>query len=106
MTRPRVQGATVDAETRCVHYHGPFDVVAMRFACCGEWYPCLHCHEDAAGHDIQTWPIGARAQHAVLCGVCGGTLSIDEYLRAEACPRCAAGFNPGCALHHHVYFEV
>jgi uncharacterized CHY-type Zn-finger protein len=22
------------------------------------------------------------------------------------CPRCAGAFNPGCANHYHLYFEV
>lgn len=106
MSRPLVRGAVIDAQTRCAHYATPLDVVAMRFYCCGEWYPCLHCHDEVAGHSIRPWPIGSRAEHAVLCGVCGETMPIDEYMTASACPRCAAAFNPGCALHHHVYFEV
>ena len=36
-----VLGATVDDQTRCVHYAGPLDIVAIRFHCCGEFYPCL-----------------------------------------------------------------
>ncbi len=101
-----VRGAVIDDQTRCVHYRGGLDVIAIRFACCGEWYPCLHCHEADAGHPISAWPAGAGAEHAVLCGVCRTTLSIDEYVVAGCCPRCAAGFNPGCALHHAVYFSV
>ncbi len=98
-----VEGETVDDQTRCVHYRGPQDVVAIRFFCCGRWFPCLHCHE-AAGHPIRPWPAGSAQEHAVLCGVCRSTLSLAEYTAAERCPHCAAEFNPGCALHHPVYF--
>lgn len=102
--RPLVRGAVVDDETRCVHYRGPLDVVAIRFACCGDWYPCLHCHEEAAGHGIRPWPPDARQERAVLCGACGRTLRIDEYLTTDGCPHCEVPFNPGCALHHPIYF--
>ncbi len=101
-----VRGALVDDQTRCRHYHGPLDVIAIRFACCDEWYPCLHCHDADAGHAISPWPASARDAAAVLCGVCRSTLSISRYLGAERCPSCDAGFNPGCALHHGVYFTV
>ncbi len=103
---PEVRGRLVDEETRCAHYAGPLDVVAIRFACCGDWYPCLHCHEADAGHPIQPWPADAADRHAVLCGVCRTTLSITEYRSAVGCPACAAPFNPGCVLHHAVYFTV
>ena len=106
MTRPRVLGPVVDDETRCIHYHSALDVVAIRFACCGEYYPCHLCHEEAVGHPAQQWPLADRDREAVLCGVCGHELTIAEYLAADSCPRCAAPFNPGCHLHTHLYFEV
>ena len=106
MTRPRVLGPVVDDETRCIHYRSPLDVVAIRFACCGEYYPCHLCHAEAAGHPARQWPIAERDREAVLCGVCGHELTIAEYLAADACPRCTAPFNPGCHLHTHLYFEV
>lgn len=103
---PRVRGAVVDGQTRCVHYRSELDVVAIRFACCGEFYPCHLCHEEAAGHPSAVWPLDERGAEAVLCGVCGSVLTIAEYLESSSCPRCAAGFNPGCSLHAHLYFEV
>ncbi len=106
MTGPLIRGALVDDQTRCAHYAGPLDVVAIRFACCGDWYPCLHCHEESADHGIRAWSMAARDEQAILCGVCSGTLSITAYLEADSCPWCAADFNPGCALHHSVYFEL
>lgn len=101
-----VEGSVVDDQTRCMHYAGPLDVIAIRFACCGKWYPCLHCHDESSGHSIVRWSVEAGAEEAVICGVCRTTLSIDHYLAVDSCPTCGAGFNPGCALHHGVYFTV
>lgn len=101
----RVLGQTVDDQTRCVHYRGPLDVVAIRFHCCREFYPCFQCHADAADHALSLWPREACDEPAILCGVCRATLTITGYQRAEACPTCAAAFNPGCSLHAPLYFE-
>lgn len=103
---PQVLGPTVDAQTRCAHYAGPFDVVAILFFCCGRWYPCMRCHEACEAHPIRPWPRSRHDAEALLCGVCAHRMSIASYLRAEACPSCAAGFNPGCAAHHSLYFEL
>lgn len=105
---PRVLGAVVDAQTRCEHYRGERDVVALRFACCGEFFPCFECHEQSAGHPAERWTAADLAERAVLCGVCAHRLSVDEYLRLgedPACPACEARFNPGCRLHHERYFD-
>lgn len=102
--RPIVRGPIVDRQTRCIHYRSPLDVVAIRFACCGEYYPCHLCHEGTAGHPSRPWPAGSDHESAILCGVCGAELTIGEYRNATACPRCDAAFNPGCALHHPLYF--
>src|SRR6218665_1916265 len=72
--RPPVLGPVVDAHTRCVHYRTELDIIAIRFACCGDYYPCHLCHEEAAGHASRPWPIGARDTKAVLCGACGTEL--------------------------------
>ena len=94
-------------ETRCRHYAGPTDVIAIRFKCCATFYPCIDCHRALADHEPQVWPIAEHDEQAVLCGACGATLGIAEYLNGDsACPRCGAGFNPGCKLHHHLYFET
>lgn len=100
-----VRGLLVDDRTRCEHYHGPLDVIALRFACCGEWYPCHECHAALADHSATTWPVGARHEEAVLCGECGVRLRIEHYVAIDACPRCDAEFNPGCCLHHRLYFD-
>lgn len=104
--RPAVLGAVIDEQTRCIHYRTELDIVAIRFVCCGEYYPCHLCHEESAGHASAQWPIGERDTKAVLCGACGAELTIAEYLITDSCPHCGAPFNPGCALHAHLYFEV
>ena len=103
----RVVGIDVDAQTRCAHYHSPLDVVALKFKCCGVWHPCIDCHRALADHAPLPWPMAERSAEAVLCGMCGSRMSIAAYLDcANACPHCGAAFNPGCAAHHHLYFEM
>jgi len=104
---PPLRGVDVDAQTRCAHYHGPLDVIAVRFPCCGVYYPCHACHEALAGHPPERWPRDRFDEPAVLCGACRATLTVEDYLGCEhACPRCGAAFNPGCAAHHDLYFQT
>ena len=104
--RPRVLGPVVDEATRCVHYRTEVDIVAIRFACCGEYYPCHRCHEETADHAAEQWPIADRGREAVLCGACGTELTIRAYLDTTGCPACGAPFNERCRLHTHLYFQV
>ena len=100
-----VRGVAVGPATRCAHYDGPRDVIAIRFACCDVYYPCARCHRAAADHAPSRWPAGRRHEPAVLCGACGTTMSADAYLGSDhACPHCGTAFNPGCAAHHDRYF--
>jgi uncharacterized CHY-type Zn-finger protein len=101
-----VRGVGVGPETRCAHYDGDRDVIAIRFPCCGVYYPCFRCHEAVADHDAERWSADAFDRDAVLCGVCGVEYSVAAYLDADhECPACGAAFNPGCADHHDRYFE-
>ena len=53
------------------------------------------------------WPRPERDTKAVLCGNCHTELTISEYLASgNQCPQCRAAFNPGCANHYHLYFEL
>jgi len=104
--RPRVYGAVVDDATRCVHYNGPTDIVAIEFRCCGRFYPCFQCHADAETHPLERWAPEQWSARAILCGACGHTLPINEYRSVSGCPSCGAAFNDGCRLHAHLYFEV
>jgi|SRR4051812_21141744 uncharacterized CHY-type Zn-finger protein len=102
-----VLGISVNAQTGCAHYHSDRDIVAIRFKCCDAFYACIRCHEQLADHPALTWGRNEREKMAVLCGACRQALSIREYLGcAEQCPRCGAAFNPGCAKHHHFYFDT
>lgn len=102
-----VGGVEVGSATRCAHYHGPRDVIAIRFACCDVFYPCHVCHRERADHESDRWPPDQFDVSAVLCGQCGTMLTIEQYLEAEhACPVCGAAFNPGCERHHDRYFQV
>ena len=102
-----VLGVDVDAVTRCGHYAGPTDVIALKFKCCNIWYPCIDCHQAIADHAPNVWGVSERDERAVLCGVCGHRLTITAYLGCDStCPNCGAAFNPGCAAHHHLYFET
>ncbi|PPF80323.1 hypothetical protein C5B96_11050 [Subtercola sp. Z020] len=105
-TRPPVHGPVVDDQTRCIHYATELDVIAIRFACCGQYYPCHLCHAESADHPAVAWPRSSYAERAVLCGVCGSELTIEHYLAVDGCPNCGAAFNPGCRLHSHLYFEA
>ena len=101
-----LRGIEVDGETRCRHWNSEVDVIALKFACCETYYPCFECHAETTGHEPRRWPEDRFDEPAVLCGVCGTTLSVEAYLDCEeSCPACESSFNPGCRNHHHRYFE-
>ncbi|ASN04638.1 CHY zinc finger protein [Virgibacillus necropolis] len=96
----------IDNETRCKHYHTEKDRIAIKFYCCGEYYPCYKCHEEYGCGSLQVWPKSMFDQFAVLCGSCGTELTIQEYLECGSiCPICHAKFNSECSLHYHLYFQ-
>ena len=102
-----VLGIDVAPDTRCAHYHSERDIIAIRFKCCDRYYPCHACHDAIAGHAARQWSKAEFEQLAVLCGACGVELSIRQYMNCEStCPDCGAGFNPNCALHYELYFEI
>lgn len=101
-----VRGRAVDPQTRCTHYDDRQDVVAIAFPCCEPFYPCFRCHDAVTDHDRERWPSARFDEHAVLCGACTRTLSIDDYLGVDCCPHCGHAFNPGCADHYDLYFDV
>lgn len=101
----QIYGEDVDRQTRCAHYHSELDIIAIKFNCCGKWYPCFECHAAAADHAAQVWPREKFDEPAVLCGSCGYQLTVRQYLDCQSrCPECEAAFNPGCAKHYHLYF--
>lgn len=101
-----VRGVDVGPETRCAHYDTERDVIAIRFPCCGCFYPCFECHEAVSDHEAEQWGPEDADEPAVLCGVCGNVQTVAEYVEGEdRCPACTAGFNPGCRTHYHYYFD-
>lgn len=102
----KVYGPTVDEETRCVHYHTVLDIVAIKFKCCGRFYPCYKCHQECEQHPIQRWEKNEFSEEAILCGHCKRTLTISQYMNATDCPYCNAHFNKRCKNHYHIYFNV
>jgi len=102
-----VFGQPVDGDTRCIHYASDPDIVAIMFKCCGRYYPCHRCHDEAVDHPTQVWPREEFDRRAVLCGNCRCELTIQTYLDAsDSCPCCRAPFNPRCREHRHLYFDV
>jgi uncharacterized CHY-type Zn-finger protein len=104
--RPTVHGAAIDDATRCVHYNGVTDIIAIKFRCCDRFYPCFQCHADDAAHATKRWAPTENSERAILCGACGHLMSITEYRGVSGCARCGSSFNDGCRLHAHLYFEV
>lgn len=103
----RICGLLVDGQGRCVHYHSLLDVVAIQFKCCYQYYACHLCHAKSQSHDVMRWGMADLEQPAVLCGVCKNVLTIADYLGSEfACPWCGSAFNPGCATHYDLYFDL
>lgn len=104
---PEVRGVNLDLQTRCEHYRGATDIIAIKMKCCGIFYACKDCHLALAGHEIGVWPKSEWDREAILCGACGKALTIREYMQCESrCPSCLGQFNPGCRNHYHFYFEV
>lgn len=101
-----LRGLLVDRQSRCEHYAGPTDVVALQPACCPDYWACRRCHDALAGHEAVPAPVDDARREPALCGVCGRRMPTQEYLGTESCPACGAGFNPGCRLHRHLYFAT
>ena len=103
---PIAHGVDLDPQTRCAHWHGPLDIIAIKMRCCETYYACRECHDELAGHAAKVWPVAEWAEPAVLCGACGVELSVKQYMACDnICPSCASGFNPGCRTHYHLYFD-
>jgi len=104
---PTIHGKLIDDNTRCVHYHSPTDVIAIRFKCCDTYYPCYQCHEETSGHAAEIWKKEEWDKPAIYCGLCKNEMTIAQYLSANnQCPHCKGSFNPNCNKHYHLYFEM
>ncbi|KAH6867395.1 hypothetical protein B0T10DRAFT_502427 [Thelonectria olida] len=104
---PQVCGLEVSPRTQCLHWHSDIDLIAIKHRCCKVYYACISCHEALAGHSPEVWAKEERYEKAVLCGNCRNELTVAEYLASgNCCPSCSASFNPGCARHYDLYFEM
>lgn len=101
-----IYGSTVDNEGRCTHYPTPLDIIAIKFKCCGKYYPCYKCHNEHESHAIKRWDSSEFNEKAILCGVCRHEMTINEYMMIEACPKCDGHFNNRCKYHYHLYFSI
>ncbi len=100
-------GIGVNERTQCAHYHSERDIIAIQHKCCDRFYACIHCHNETVSHAPQVWLQAEFDAPAVLCGNCRSTLTITDYLACQnTCPTCRAAFNPGCANHYHLYFDM
>lgn len=107
MTSPPVNGKIIDDETRCDHYHSPLDIIAIKFKCCNDYYPCFECHSESTDHDTIKWEKDEWDAKAILCGVCKHELTINEYFDSgNICPNCKSLFNANCSKHYSLYFDV
>ena len=102
-----IKGSLVDDHTRCIHYHSRLDIIAIRMKCCNEYYSCIECHNEIAGHLPSVWTIEEFDAKAIFCGICYNEMTIKEYLQSNhTCPFCNSNFNPGCSSHYHLYFGI
>jgi uncharacterized CHY-type Zn-finger protein len=102
-----IHGKPIDDATRCLHYHSPLDIIAIKFKCCNAYYPCYECHEETAGHPAQQWKKEDWNEPAVYCGMCKNEMSIKQYMSSgNQCPYCNASFNPNCSRHYDLYVEI
>ncbi|CDO96523.1 unnamed protein product [Kluyveromyces dobzhanskii CBS 2104] len=104
MPSPQLFGRLVDDQSRCEHWHGPLDVIALRFKCCNKYYACHQCHQELESHTPIRYSITEKSVPLIACGVCRLEMSFADYSRTLQCPKCSSQFNPGCKLHYDMYF--
>lgn len=106
----KIKGKIVDSETRCEHWNGVNDIIALKLKCCPEYYyPCIQCHNELTTHPVQKFDLTVNSDiKCIMCGHCGKELTFKEYLSFSnplSCPCCKHPFNENCRLHYHYYFE-
>lgn len=102
-----IKGKVIDNKTRCIHYHSVLDIIAIKFKCCNNYFPCYQCHEEESDHTTQVWEKVDFEIKAIICGACKTEMSITAYKSSDyKCPFCSSNFNPKCSLHDYLYFET
>ena len=73
--------------TRCSHWHGNSDILALLAPCCNRFYACAECHDEVNarprgdGHTLEPWPANTDLDTmALLCGNCKRTFTISAYV--------------------------
>ena len=61
-----VKGKPIDDQTRCAHYHSSLDVIAVKFKCCNEYYPCYYCHKESSDHPADTWKKNEQNNKSIM----------------------------------------
>lgn len=113
---PEIRGKLVDNQTRCEHWHGPTDIIALKFKCCPQmFYSCYECHQELTSHEVEKFDLAIDPDvKCILCGNCRIELTFTQYSSSFSsssstpnlqCPNCHHQFNNGCKLHYHYYFE-
>ena len=54
MKKQLIKGKPVDKQTRCEHYQSELDIIAIKFKCCNDYYPCFSCHAETTR---RIWPV-------------------------------------------------
>ena len=107
MMKEKVKGVEVNHFTQCRHYNSPLDIIAIKFKCCNEYYACIKCNDEIAGHAVVKWNKDEFDTNAVMCGICRNEMKINAYLESGyKCPYCGALFNPNCSDHNKYYLEI
>ncbi|CUM63032.1 uncharacterized protein PRCAT00000594001 [Priceomyces carsonii] len=100
----------VDTNTRCEHYQSKLDIICIKFKCCDVYYPCFQCHNkiNRSLHKTERWSkLDLKAEKVILCGFCFNELLFEEYSKSDYyCVYCNSKFNPKCALHYDLYFDL
>ena len=102
---PLIYGDVIDQETRCIHYAGELDIIALKCFSCKKYYPCYHCHDAHEDHAFAAYPVRLEEDKVVFCGSCRSELTIAQYLADARCIFCRHPFNPGCKQHRKIYFR-
>ncbi|KAF2489699.1 zinc finger CHY domain-containing protein [Lophium mytilinum] len=121
MSSPIIHGISLTPLTQCSHWFSALDIIAIKMKCCNEFYACISCHAALTKHNTEVWKKDERGEKALFCGSCKSVLSIEEYMAGDGkceegnekerevesrCPKCNAGWNPGCKNHWNLYFEI
>ncbi|KAH3900132.1 Hot13p SCDLUD_003100 [Saccharomycodes ludwigii] len=102
-----ISGKLVDEKSRCIHWHGDLDIIALKFKCCpNTYYSCYTCHQELCNHKVEKYNRLDNKVNLIICGNCRKEFTFQEYVTSDyKCLNCKQKFNPGCKLHYDMYFK-